>query len=151
MRDVERNFHCLLIVQARIELCLVGCVEVTFGQAARASDTFGDILAGSSRWTPPSREPYCRWMANDMQVREARDQSGGFASVSGGERVAMHWVANPKDLVSFGSNRFDQARKLLFDLVLSQAMNESQSARFVFRFSKAISSSNSSTCMEGPT
>lgn len=132
LRDVEGDFHGLFVVESGVELRLVGFTEISFGETARATDTFGDIFAGQFEVdTAESRLALAMDGEGAAEFEQNIFEATSLSSVLGRERIAMHWVANPQDAVSFGLNGLDEFGEGGFDAIATHAMDEGEFARFV--------------------
>src|SRR5262249_1437892 len=132
--DQHRDFHRLLVVQARIDLRLVGAREIRLLESARAADALGDVLARELE--VHAAEHAALLLVNSEPAPQlAPDllEAPGLVALGGRLRIAVHRVTDPEHPRACRAHGANHARQMCVDVLRTEARDEREPAWLVLR------------------
>ena len=134
MNDRHSDFKRLLVIQARIDRGQICPFQIGFEQIACTAETFRHVLASQLQMDAAQMRAFCS-MNIETAFKLGFDviETAGFVTVGGGFGIAVHWIADPKHACTSGFDGADQTRKLLVDIVGTEAVDQRKTARFIVR------------------
>src|SRR5699024_8012579 len=95
--DQHRQFQRLLVVEARIDMRLVGTTKIRFAQITRATKTLGDIFAGELQMHATQTRPrFAVQIEGLLQLAADIGKMTRLVTVGRVFGVAVHGVAHPQ-------------------------------------------------------
>src|SRR5690625_2567384 len=130
LRDQEGQLEGLLVVQARIDQCLVAAGQSLLVDLPGSAEHLGDVVTGQLHVQPGGNRPQPL-----VDLEEAHHlvedvlEAAGLVAVGGGDRVAVHGIGDPGDLGSRIAHSLDQGGQTIADVPGSHAGDEGQATR----------------------
>src|SRR5262249_17808308 len=126
------HLHRLIVIEARVEGASVIAAQVSLGDTAGATDTFGDIFAGHFEvHAAQMRAAALQHAVGLFEFVEDFFKMARLNALAGGLGISMHRIATPDYFVPGSNHRLGQWRQTFRYVAHPETSDEGQAARLI--------------------